>query len=188
MVQQQTQAPPAGISGKRVTAWVVLGLVALGVTLSYTLWSYGTLNAARKVSSQQWREVADGLSLRYQTVAASLEAAVASGALTNDASKRFTAAMDRFRTTADANEQELAAVEVEGLLRTDELVPAVAGAVTISPKLQSQVVEFNRVRQIERDRLESLGGKIVDLFLKIPLPTKFELAAANQGGLPTDPN
>ena len=94
MSQQETHAPPPGISGKRVTGWVLLGLVTLGATLSYTLWSYSAINAARKVSTQHWRVVADKLSQRYRAVDVAFETLVANDTVSCEAAKAFALALD----------------------------------------------------------------------------------------------
>ena len=170
-------APP-GVSGKRVTGVVVAGLLIVGVTLSYALWTYNRLEAARSVSAAQWRGVAEQLSLRYRGVEKAIAAGVDERRVKMEFGESFRLAVDAFRTTALPEPQRAAAERIEALLDSPELAPLAGQLPPVAPAAQQAVVEYNLAQATEKRLLESWGGRLLNIFFRFPEPRPFELAAA----------
>ena len=178
MSQSAPTPPPPGISGKRVTGWVIAGLAVIGVVLSYTLWTYNQLDAARLRSAVAWRSVAESLAERYRSAAAGLDENATQEATAEAFSQNFKASVDAFRTISIVSDQVAAAERVEKLLESPELPTAVRPSLQPSPQLQSELTQYNRIRLRERVLLESFGGWILDIFLEFPDSHPFQLASA----------
>lgn len=176
MTQHSSTPPPPGISGKRVTLWVVVGLVAIGVSLSYTLWTYNKLDAARAQSALAWRSAIESLVERYRLADLGLAESVASGATSDAFGQQFQSAVDTFRTTSIVNEQVSAAERIEELLGSGEFPSQARQALPRSARLQSELDEYNQRRGVEQVLLRSLGGRILDIFLEFPDSQPFQLA------------
>lgn len=169
--------PPGGMSGKRVTTWVVVALVVIGVAISFTLWTYNRLDAARAGSAAAWRTATVALDNRYRVLEQKLADAVAAGAITEDFQRRFDSASDRFRTTSIVVEQVAAAEQLEQLLGSSDFPGDILQAAPPTQQLVSQLDEYNRQRLHERVLRESFGGKLLELFLSLPPSTPFRLSA-----------
>lgn len=172
-----TQAtPPSGVSGKRVTTWVVAALVTVGVAISFTLWTYNRLDAVRADSATAWRETTHALSDRYRAAEQQVAEAVASGALDADFQQSFEVAVDRFRTTSIAVDQVAAAERVEELLGSSSVPAEVLQAIPPTEQLNAQLDQYNQQRLRERVLRNSFGGKMLELFLSLPASTPFRLS------------
>ncbi len=180
-----TQTPPAaavpGLSGKRVTFFVLLGLAVIGAGISYTLWTYSRLDVARKASAIAWRDLTEQLALRYRSAEKIVAQGVDSRQTKMEFGERFQLAVDRFRTIALLTDQYQAGLSVEELLGSEDFIAinmAVNGSRHLpqSDELKQAVEGFNQMRARERDLLDSFGGKMLDIVLKFVAPTPFELA------------
>jgi uncharacterized protein (DUF433 family) len=178
MTHTASPTPPPGISGRRVTGWVIAGLVFIGIGLSYTLWTYNQLDAARLRSAVAWRGTAELLAERYQAAEVGLAESDTAGAAEVAFRQDFASSVDAFRTLSIISDQVAAAESVEKLLASHELPDAVRAALRPSTQLQSELTEYNQVRLRERVLLESFGGRILDIFLKFPDSHPLQLATA----------
>lgn len=181
MTQHPPMPPPPGISGKRVTIWVILGLVVIGVSLSYTLWTYNRLDAARARSALAWRNAIESLAERYRAAELGLAESVAGGATSEAFSQQFQSAADTFRTTSMVNEQVAAAERIEELLGSVEFPSQVRQALPSAAQLQSELDKYTQLRKRELVLLNSLGGRILDIFLEFPNSPPFQLASPIAG-------
>ena len=178
MTKPSPTPQPPGISGKRVTLWVITGLVVVGVSLSYALWTYNRLDAARAQSASAWRGAMESLAERYQAAELGLAESAASGATSDEFNQQFKSAVDTFRTTSIVNEQVFAAERIEVLIGSGEF-PSQARQTLLSPtQLLVALDEYNQRRDRERVLLKSLGGRILDIFLEFPDSQPFHLATA----------
>ncbi len=176
MTQLSPTHPPPGISGKRITLWVIVGLVVIGGSLSYTLWTYNRFDAARAQSAQAWRGAIELLAERYHAAELGLAEGIAKGATSDAFGQELQTAVDTFRTTSIVNEQVSAAERIEELLGSGEF-PSQARQALLSPtQLQAALDEYNLRRNRERVLLKTLGGRILDLFLEFPESQPFQLA------------
>lgn len=171
-------SPPAGVSGKRVTIWVVLALLGIGIALSATLWTYNSLDAARDASAIAWREATVELDQRYRAVERQLAEAASEATVSADLRQRFELAVDRFRTTSIAVDQMAAAENVEQLLGSNDFPAAVLRANPPTAELRARLDTYNQQRLRERELRESFGGRMLELFLSLPASTPFHLAAS----------
>ncbi|MEO8269784.1 MAG: hypothetical protein ABI557_08690 [Aureliella sp.] len=178
MTQHSSIQPPPGISGKRVTVWVIVALVAVGASLSYTLWTYNRLDVARGQSALAWRDATESLAERYRLAEFGLVESSANGATGETFSQEFQSAVDTFRTTSIVNEQVAAAERIEELLGSDKFRNPAFQALPSPEKLQNTLDEYNMRRQREQVLLKSLGGRILDIFLEFPDSKPFRLANA----------
>jgi hypothetical protein len=174
--------PPPGISGKRLTAWVVVALGLIAVSLSYTLWSYNRLEVARSASQAAWREVTEHLSHRYRAAERSVAKAVDGRELPMEIGEKFRLAIDAFRTTALADQQFAAAMRVEQLLAEEAMADVQAALPEMSDASLAAIDDFNQRRSLEQQLLHSWGGRILDIFLKFETPIPFSI----QPGRPTN--
>ncbi len=174
--------PPApGVSGKRVTLIVLLGLFLVGGFLSYTLWTYNRFDDARKSTTLAWRELTEQLAMRYRVAEKIIAKRVDSRETKMEFGERFQLAVERFRTTARTADQFVAAQSLEELLRSDDFrSPLESGneetKLTQPGELLAAIDAFNLCRDRERMLLESPGGKTLDVFLKFDTTDHFQLA------------
>ena len=178
MTQPSPFPQPPGISGKRVTLWVITGLVVIGVSLSYTLWTYNRLDAARSQSASAWRSAMELLAERYHAAELGLAESTADSASSDEFNQQLKSAVDTFRTTSIVNEQVFAAERVEELIGSGQFPSRVRQALPRSAQLQSELERYNQRRRSELRLLDSLGGKILDVFLNFPDSQPFQLAPA----------
>ncbi len=176
MTQHSPVPPPPGISGKRITSWVIVALVAIGVSLSYTLWTYNRIDAARAQSAHAWRSAVESLAERYRVAELGLAESVTNGVTSEVFSQQFQSAIDTFRTTSMVIEQVSAAEQMEELLGNSEFPAPVRQALPSGTQLQNELDEYNQLRQRERLLLNSLGGRTLDIFLNFPDSQPFHLA------------
>lgn len=172
-------APPSGISGKRVTTWVVAALVAIGTAISFTLWTYNRLDTARANSAAAWRQTTHALDDRYRSAQQQVADAVASGAVDTEFQQSFEVAVDRFRTTSIVVDQVAAAEHVEQLLGSRSVPNDVLQAIPITEQLSIYLDQYNQQRLRERALRDSFGGKMLELFLSLPASTPFRLSTAS---------
>ncbi len=173
-----TPQPPPGISGKRVTLWVITGLVVIGVSLSYTLWTYNRLDAARAQSANAWRGAMESLAERYHAAELGMAESAAGSATSEEFNQQLKSAVDTFRTTSIVNEQVSAAERIEELIGSGEFPSRVRQALPRSARLQSELEHYNQQRRSELRLLDSPGGKILEVFLNFPDSQPFQLAPA----------
>jgi hypothetical protein len=168
----ETSPAVPGISGRRLTLWVLVGLILIGLGISYTLWTYNQLDVARKQTAASWRDLTDQLSDRYREAGKLLLLQADEQKLDASFSQEFNVAIDHFRTTSLPKEQNAAALHVEQLIAS-----AFASELSQPPELQMAVAAFNQSLERERNLLRSFGGRILDVFLNLSEPTAFELAS-----------
>ena len=179
-----TQQP--GISGKKLTLLVTLSMVLVGAVLGYTLWCYSQLDAARADIADAWRAVASGLDSRYhvlelKTLAPSESEGEALGLAPENShpnvpefAGQLRMALDGFRSTSQISNQQTAAELIESLLQSNQ-VPLNLD-VSAEPGLVQAVAAFNESLQEEKNILNSVGGRILDIFMEFPQPRSFKLA------------
>jgi hypothetical protein len=165
-----------GISGKRLTVWLLLALAAMGILISYTLWSYGRLDAHREETAVAWRAVTEELVPRYALAEGLVANEVARGEIPGEKGEQLRLAVDRFQTTSLTVEQEAAAREVETLLATvvdkpllEQLAP--------DTSLQAAVEAYNASLARQSATIRSLGGRILSIFLYFPSVTPFSISS-----------
>ncbi len=173
--------PPAGISGKRLTSWVLVALAVIGIGLSSTLWTYNRLDVARRESTEMWRDVTEHLSERYRAAEKLVAEGVDSRQVKMEFGEKFRLAIDAFRTTSLPAEQVAAAERVERLLSDNEFQLFAASLPKMSSAADSLIADYNRSREREKMLLESWGGRVLDLFMKFDPPQPFTVAAAALG-------
>jgi hypothetical protein len=167
--------PPPGISGKRLTVWVLVALGLIAISLSYTLWSYNRLEIARYASHAAWREVTEHLSSRYRVAERNVAKAVDGRQLPMEIGEKFRLAIDAFRTTSLPDQQFAAAERVEGLLAEESLADVHAALPQLSNESLAAIDAFNQHRSLEQQLLNSWGGRILDIFLKFESPSQFSV-------------
>lgn len=176
---QIDQAP--GISGKRMTFIVLLGLLCVGGFLCYTLWAYTRFDEARQASTVAWRELTEQLAIRYRAAETIVAQAVDSREVKMEFGEKFQLAVERFRTTARTAEQFAAAQQVEDLLGSDDFRNLLdtsdkQSKLAGSAPLLAAAEEFNACRSRERSLLDSSGGQILDVFLRFESTEPFVFA------------
>lgn len=165
-----------GLSGKQVTGWVVAALAAIGIVLSYTLWTYNRLDDARRVSVVAWREVTEQLNERYRAAEHTVAEGVDERTLRMEFGEQFRLAIDAFRTTSLPEKQFAAAERVEEMLAQPEFTDAGATLPELSDAGRSAIENFNQAKDLERSLLDSWGGRFLDIFLKFESPRRFVYA------------
>lgn len=170
--------PPGGVSGKRVTTWVVAALLTISIALSFTLWTYSRLDAARVASATAWRKLTPALNDRYRAAQLNLSSGVAADAATDDFQQTLASAIDRFRTTSIVVDQVAAAERVEELLGSREFPAHILPANPPTPQLRTELEHYNQQRQHERRLRAGLGGQLLELFFALPPSTPFNLSTS----------
>ncbi|QDV22768.1 hypothetical protein [Aureliella helgolandensis] len=170
--------PPPGVSGRRITAIVILSLVVGGAFLSYELWSYNRLDAARAATQQAWRSLTDPLSQRYRKIELAVAERVDSESLDMAWAEKFRLTVDRFRTTALPDLQFQTSQELEELLSVSTLSPEVLQ--TENVQLADALRSYNRTLDQERQLLHSPACKFLGIFLKFNEPVELQLATTPQ--------
>ncbi|MEZ6134407.1 MAG: hypothetical protein R3C53_05800 [Pirellulaceae bacterium] len=163
---------PVGVSGKRLTGWVLVAMLLVGGTLMYSLAVYSQLDVDRAHSNAAWRGVANELDERYRLAELLVAKSVDAEQLPMEVGERFRLSLDRFRTTASPAEQRLAAMELEQLLDNDALQ---IYELEIPDTLSTKIEEFNQSAQAIQERLASPGGRLLDIFLGFANPEEFSL-------------
>lgn len=169
--------PPAGISGKRLTGWVLAALAAIGISLSTTLWTYSRLDAVRRDSNELWRSVTEHLSVRYRAAEKLVAQGVDSRQIKMEFGERFRLAVDAFQTTSLPAEQVAAAERLEKLLAGDDFQQFTDSLPELPREANSLVAEYNRSREREKGLLESWTGWMLSLVLKFDPPRPFVIGA-----------
>ncbi len=170
-----SMAPP-GIPGKRVTLVVLLGLALLGVGISYTLWTYNRVDTARAATATAWRNLTEHLSSRYRAAEKTIAEGVDSRAIKMEFGERFRLAVDGFRTTSLPLEQYAAAQRVESLLGSEDLGISPQALPSVPPDLRASLESFRDQLEQERQLLEGLGGRMLDIFMKFETTAPLSLA------------
>lgn len=173
-------AGPPGISGKRLTLGVLVALVLIGVSLSYTLWTYNELDRARRTSVTAWRAVTEHLAQRYRTAEKMVAEGVDNRQLDMEFGEKFRLAIDAFRTTSLPEEQVNAAERLEQLLAAEDIAAKdiAAGGAELEPlpaAAEAEIESYNLAREREKELLESWGGRLLDVFLKFEVPRPFSV-------------
>lgn len=166
-----------GMSGKKLTAVVIVGLVIIGMGLSYTLWTYSRIDAAREDVQVAWREVVQQLASRYHRIETAVARGVDDEQIAMEWGEQFRLAIDHYRTTAQFDEQYLAAERVESLLVGEpvahiDLKPENALDEALDEALDSLDAQLKQ----RSDWLSSPGGKFLDIFLEFPELPEFVLS------------
>ena len=175
---------PAGISGRKLVITLLAVLLLFGSCLVYVLTTYDRLEQIRGDCDSAWRALATLLEMRYQPAEKAVAAAVDAGTVSMEAGERFRLAIDAFHGTASSLQQSKAAQRVEdawpNLPRETSRENALgdsaqsqALAEAISPALRNAIDEYNACQRREREILDSIGGRVLDLFLELPEPTEF---------------
>ena len=167
-------APP-GISGKRITGWVVLGLLLSGVAIGYLLWTYDRIERQRDHVVEQWRAVADELNTRYRQVERAVAEAVETRALPMETGERFQLELDAFRTTAVPSDQARAAAELEELLAGEAAQRVVGSSAAVPSDLRQSLDVYHAERERQRNLMRGLGGRLLGIFIKLPLAPTLDL-------------
>ena len=178
VTENNPHRPPAGISGKRLTGWVLAALAAIGIGLSTTLWTYNRLDAVRRESTDLWRSVTEHLSVRYRAAEKLVAQGVDSRQMKMEFGERFRLAVDAFRTTSLPAEQVAAAERLELLLADDEFQHYADSLPELPSEANSLIAEYNLSRERERKLLESWAGWMLALVLKFDSPRPFVLGAS----------
>lgn len=162
-----------GMSGRRVTVTVLVGLVLVAAWLSYALWSYNRIDAARANTTVSWRELAEPLSKRYGRLEKEVAAGVDSREIDMQLGERFRLAIDRFRTTAQAPLQYVAAQDLEQVLA--ELASSGVELPPVSSEVAAAIEKHNACLRQETELLASPGGRFLLLFLRFTEPVEFSV-------------
>ncbi|MEM7477042.1 MAG: hypothetical protein AAF483_18820 [Planctomycetota bacterium] len=168
---ENTQAPPPGVSGKKVAIVVLALLIGLVGSISYVLSSYNSIDDARKEAGTAWIELADELSARYKQVELDVAKRVDDRSIDMELGEEFRLALDRFRGTSILEKQLLASQALEQLLSKMgcEEEPTASA--------MEYATAFNECIDDVQRRFGSLGGQILGLFLNFPELTTFRFAA-----------
>ncbi|MBX3422671.1 MAG: hypothetical protein KF752_14045 [Pirellulaceae bacterium] len=163
-----------GISGRKLTAAVLIMLLLICATLAYLLLMYDRLDKIRNQSNARWREVANLLDQDYLACSQKLMAVTQSAKSNATTISKFQEVTDRFRTTAEVRQQREQAEEVEQLCAAadDALLELPAATLALQQKVQS----YNELLQQERQLLESFGGQMLRVFVALPIRQDFLLA------------
>ncbi len=167
---QPREVGQRGLSGKRVTAVVVLLLLLVGAWLSYTLWVYSQVDRARGETNIAWRNLVDRLDERYREAEKYVAKGVDARDIEMQLGEQFRLAVDRFRTTAQPSAQYITAEEIEKQLAGFKDIPEPTA------ELQLAVDRFNACLRQERDVLSSPGGRFLSVFLKFAEPEELRLS------------
>lgn len=165
-------------SGKKLVLGFVVLIVVCGVALMYTLWSYEQLEHARQRTAENWRQVADGLNARYQSLENSLSEPSADES--SDADTVLEASVDRswLQQFSELRADFVTTSRIESqvtLARRLEIMLAEADAALSPSELRQQIEQYNQSREKQLRMLESSGGQILDWFLQIPVPERFSI-------------
>lgn len=178
VTENNPHRPPAGISGKWLTGWVLAALAAIGISLGTTLWTYSRLDDVRAESTGLWRGVTEHLSMRYRAAEKLVAEGVDSRQLKMEFGERFRLAVDAFRTTSLPAEQVALAERLESLLANEEFRPFASSLPEISSQANSLIDEYNRSREREKKLLHSWTGRVLELVLKFDPPRPFAMGSA----------
>lgn len=155
-----------GLNGKKVVIWTVGLMIVSGGVLAYTLWVYTELEQARLATAKSWRAVASQLDQRYSDMEFAVEYGDVSAP--SDWMTEFTIESESFRTTTQTIPQIETALRLEELLTEREDAAATGD---LSPLIDA----YNKQQLAEVQILDSVGGKILDVFLKLPRPIRFSI-------------
>ncbi len=161
------------MSGRSLTAVVLSTLILVGAGISYTLWSYNRIDAARAASTASWRNLAAGLSERYRQAELAVARGVDQRKIEMEFGERFRLAVDRFRTSAQLHLQYDAAQELEQLMSKQP------GLLSASTALAQEVQDYNAILKNLRTALSTPGGRFLSLFLNFANPDDLRLASSD---------
>ena len=173
----EESTPPAGLSGRKVTFWLLIGFAVCGIWIAYTLSSYSRIDQARKDRSTNWRKVSELLDARYRKIELDLSRAVDAGEIPIESGERFRLAIDEFRTTAQPERQYRAASATEKSLQSlrDQLtLPA------LNDSLGAALDQHNQLTDLLQQRLDSVGGSFLAIFLQFDEPFPLQLAEKSE--------
>jgi len=165
------------MSGRKVTPVVVLVLMLLCVAVAYFVTVVHRLQQSRDLTAERWRTLAVHLEREYRLVderwsgATPLDSKVSQSLSQepSDADSRqrdYHKAVDEFRTAVDLTRQRLLADAIEDLLVQTR--SQLAFDVSSSEATRLSLAEYNQSLGKERQILNSLGGRLVRVFLVMP--------------------
>lgn len=153
-----------GLSGKKVTATVLVLLALIGGSLAYMLWVYDRLDDLRAQTATIWRQIASQLDQQYRQIGAAAESEQTEGAA------EFLANTDQFRTAINLEQQVELAIQIEAQLQK---LPASA---TVDPGLRELVASYNEAVQAELAIMNSTAGRALRVVLPVPERQRLELS------------
>ncbi len=159
-----------GISGHRFLPVVLLILALLCGGIAYFVLVVNRMEHARSKTADVWRQVALKLDQDYQSIEHQLAQAEDGSQFSTAQHERFASIHDQFRTAVDLAKQRELADQMERFLQTSQ--PQLASP---SSALREQVRVYNETLAAERSILQSIGGRIVRIFLVVPELEDFQL-------------
>ncbi|HBE67669.1 MAG TPA: hypothetical protein DDW52_05915, partial [Planctomycetaceae bacterium] len=136
------------------------------------LGSYSQLEAIRREGIEAWAECREPLAARYRQIEQTVARKVDDEEIAIAWAEKFRLAADRFRTTAQPKEQLAAARNVEELLAEPA---AESSTLAADAALQKAIDEYNAALADETQKLNTLGCRLLDIFLELPPPQPLEL-------------
>lgn len=164
------KAPQQGVSGKRLTFFVLLSLLLVGVGISYVLWTYNRIDSARRETESAWQAMVDDLAGRYRALEMEVAQRTDDERFDMAKAERFRLAIDGFRTTAQPELQIPYAQEIEACLVGAEFVSAP------EDELDQAVSGYNTAIAVHQDLIGSPAGRFLSLFLNFPESNELQLA------------
>jgi hypothetical protein len=157
---------PTGISGKKLTRWIIGLMILVGAAIAYLLNLYDRVEDIRLSAARNWREVAATLDPQYRQIEAALDTPPVE--LDSNWIQEFRRQADQFRTATNTESQCEHALKLENALNQH---PALrVNREQISPQLASQIAAYNQDVLAENKLRKSIGGKI--LFTLMPFPQR----------------
>ena len=186
-------APTRGkvISGQKLAVFLVGALALTTLLVIFCLATYGKLTAIRNARDECWRPLAELLDARYRKLEKVIAGGIDQRQIDMRWGEKWRSALDHFRAISGSSEQELAAQEVEDLLRdfqtaiTDaklqQEIAQTMSAVDTRQQISVASTEYRQLVNKERVLLRSIGGRLLDTFLVLRPPLEFHFS-----GLPED--
>jgi hypothetical protein len=165
---------PAAISGKALTLVMLVILLVTGALFYWFTMAYADYNAARRKTDRAWRELVPGLDVRYRAYDLNIAQRIDNREIEAQTAQEWLAARDRFSGTVLTAHQIPAAQSLEDLIAALPPSP-VANQPDPLPLLKLSN-EYTQAAVNQQVVGQSLGSKLLKLFLNLPEPHEFDIA------------
>ncbi len=172
-IQEESAAAAPGVSGRKLTIVLLAALTLVGVALSYVLWSYNRVDDSRDQVVDAWNILFEELATRYRAVEKQVATGVDAQEMEMALGERFRLAIDQFRSTAQADVQLSAAMELEAIMKAANLQPP------LSASLQEAAEKYNQCVLELAQLLDTPGGQTLLLFLNLNPVEEFHPAPSD---------
>ncbi len=161
-----------GVSGRKLTTFILSFLVVVGGSLAYLLSVYDRMDDQRAKTSEVWRGVANALDLNYKQI---VKLSAAELGVEEQWTQQFAEQAEQFRTATNIEAQLATASQIEGRLSELAASSSQPKLPEVEASLKEQIDLYNQNIDAETKILQSWAGSFVHKILPAPVRSKLDV-------------